>query len=378
VSGERGVFGSFGAALGRVAQVHQRVWYRLVPPLAVIFLAYVVGLAILAVAMRPFLESQAEAARTSGGDATLLTLTVLVPMVVLLAVFGLVWAGAAVFVADGAAADRATSPWRSTTQAARRLPGAFLVVVLWFLAVVASFVLTPLAVVVGIGGLLLTPLARRRSPSLRPSGWPSVRTLVVLAIPFAAMVVVATRLALAPAALFLDGVGVRESFAMSWRAVRGRTGTVCSVLLTTVFVIVVFSLAVRALVDLALHGDARLIVSQLAAHVLVAPLLLVAIAVLYRAGGPAIAPKVAVAPVRGSHRTPIGLVLVISLIVSLGTVLQSTVQVASATETSDTTAPAATETTATSAQSDGSAPSPPGAPGVPRALVGTTVPEIRH
>src|SRR5690606_8632544 len=57
---------------------------------------------------------------------------------------------------------------------------------------VLSFVFAPVLVVVGVVGLLLTPIMRALRPRWpRLAVWPRVRTLVILAVPFAATVALA-------------------------------------------------------------------------------------------------------------------------------------------------------------------------------------------
>src|SRR5690606_10407738 len=88
---------------------------------------------------------------------------------------------------------------------------------------------TPFLVLIGVVGLVLTPLVRvvqRRAPRLP---WPSTRTLVVVAVPFGLAAAMVVRWALVLPAAVLERRSIWGAFARSAELTRAEVGRIAVV-----------------------------------------------------------------------------------------------------------------------------------------------------
>ncbi|MBN9140786.1 MAG: Ig-like domain repeat protein [Micrococcales bacterium] len=209
-----------------------------------------------------------------------LTLLLLVPL-------GVAGYAAIVVNTDETIAGRRVRLFRALVRGIRRTGPLGLALLL---AVAVPLALTALFPVITIGALLAlaaTPLVRllrrRRPEALRH--WPSVRALVIAAIPLAlALRETARALLLFPAAV-LERVGPLQAFRIAGRLVRGRRLRVLALALSAVVLTVGTTLLVSWLV-LQAWGEQAAQAAQLVQLVLL-PLTLAALTVFYRrAAGP--------------------------------------------------------------------------------------------
>lgn len=106
----------------------------------------------------------------------------------------------------------------------RRAPTVLLTVVIVLAGVGLAIIITPVAVVAGVVGLLVTPVARllgRRWAVL--SRWPQPRPLLLAAVPFALPVVLAVRWSLALPAAGVERRSARQALARSRTVVAGHS-----------------------------------------------------------------------------------------------------------------------------------------------------------
>ena len=215
----------------------------------------------------------------SVSDLVVFLALVATPLFLFLFAVGVVWAGAAAHVADGTVGGRTTSLGRATKASVRKVPAAVGTGLAWGLLVLGAFVLAPLISAAGILALAATPLVRRSQWSAR---WPSLRLLVVAALPFAVAVLIALRLVLALPAVWLDGLGPRAAVERSWNRVTGSTGVVAVVMiLAAIVTFTVLTIMVAAGQRVGL-GQGGIVLAQLAAQSLVGPLVIITMVVLYR------------------------------------------------------------------------------------------------
>jgi hypothetical protein len=215
----------------------------------------------------------------SASDLVVFLALVATPLFLFLFAVGVVWAGAAAYVADGTVGGRTTSLARATGASVRKVPAAVGTGLAWGLLVFGAFVLAPLISAAGILALAATPLVRRTQWSAR---WPSLRLLVVAAFPFAVAVLCALRLVLALPAVWLDGLGPRAAVERSWNRVTGSTGVVAVVMILAAIVTFTVLTIMVAAGQRAGLGQGGIVLAQLAAQSLVGPLVIITMVVLYR------------------------------------------------------------------------------------------------
>ncbi|MFT6292191.1 MAG: ABC-type multidrug transport system fused ATPase/permease subunit, partial [Ilumatobacter sp.] len=265
----------------RTLTVLVRSWLALAALLLGATAFIVVAVSAYAQLIGPRVSDQLNGKAETASDLVVFLTVIGMPLFLFLFAVGVVWAGAAAHVADGAVGHRSTSLVRATGSSVRTLPAAVGTGLSWGLIVVAAFVLAPLISIVGLLGLIATPFARRNEGSQR---WPSVRTLVIAAIPFAVAALLALRLSLALPAVWLDGLRPRAALERSWQRVKGSTGVVGVVLtFASIATFAVVTLMVKAGQRFGLE-QGGIALAQLAAQLLVAPLLVIATVVLYRRG----------------------------------------------------------------------------------------------
>ena len=205
------------------------------------------------------------------------------PIFVVLFFGAAVWASVTAFVADGVTQGRPTSLARSAGASVRRLPTVIVILFAWLLAGVAAVLAAPVFVVVGLLGLLATPVVRRTSLAGR---WPSWQVFAVLAVPFAVAIVGVIRTAFAAPAALLDGLGVRAAVRRGWECTSGSVVGPALVLLLVAcisFGANAFSVWLFAGFD---GSDGVRVAVQFVVQLLVSPLPIVALVVMYRAEAP--------------------------------------------------------------------------------------------
>ena len=234
------------------------------------------------------------------------TLVIVAPMLLLCVLASLVWAGTAVQLANAAATKRRVSTLDAALVALRRSPRAAAIAVVVPLVFVLAVLAAPILVLVGLVGLVLNRVKPR---------W-STRRLVILAVPFATAVVLLVRWSLALPSVWLAGTTIRGSLADSAARTAGRAPLVAVVLLLSGFVSIGTTEGLVALVGLLQLGAYTEFLTRLVAIILVGPLLPVALALQYRAGGdvPPTAPGVAATV---SRRARVATVVVASLVIPL-------------------------------------------------------------
>lgn len=234
----------------------------------------------------------------------LASIVIIVPMLLLGVLASLIWAGVAVQVANAAASKRRISTGEAALVALRRSPRAAVVAVLVPGAFVLAVVATPILVLAGVVGLVVNRIQKR---------W-STTTLVVLAVPFAAAVALLLRWSLALASVWLAGTSIRASLADSAERTAGRKPLLAIVLLISGVISVGVTEGVVAAFNLLALGSYPELVVRIIALIVVGPLVPVALALQYRAGGeaPAAPPTVSGAI---SRRARVAVAVVVSLVV---------------------------------------------------------------
>ncbi len=234
----------------------------------------------------------------------LVNVIIIVPMLLLCAVAGLVWAGVAVQVANAAATTRRISTGSAALSSLRAVPRAAAIAVMVLGAFLLAVLASPILVLVGLVGLALNLFRQRWTTS----------TLAILAVPLGAAVFLLLRWSLALPSVWLAGTSVRGALADSAARTVGRKPLLALVLLLSGLVTLGVSEGLVALVGLAQIGSYPEFVTRLIAIILVGPLLPVALALQYRAGGdaPVAAPTVKAS---ASRRARIAVAVITSLVI---------------------------------------------------------------
>ncbi len=193
-------------------------------------------------------------------------------------------------VTDDSLAGRKPRIFRSLAKGLRHVPSLVLSGVLAAAGILALVILSPVISAVGILGLLATPLVRlagRRWPQAA-ARWPSVRTLVIAAVPLAAaalwgarwvMVVPANVLGLAPGERRRSVAALRRSA----DAARGRWGTVVGSMLGSV-VLALALLTGITWIGYQIDHDKGAVVAQLIGQLIFLGLPLAVATILFRLG----------------------------------------------------------------------------------------------
>jgi hypothetical protein len=223
------------ALLRRTVSVYRRQWLRLAVVAAaisvlgtVVVLFLLNGLATIAPAQRSLLVDQEGAFQPRG--LVLLALELVVPGAVIMAALLTVWLGAVARLTETSVSGDPVSIRSAMSRGWRRVPAVFGALSLTIVTVAALALLAPLLIAVGIIGLVLTPgirLVRRRRPGAR---WPSVRTLVLLLIPFSTAAHVAVRWSLAIPAAAIERNGPRDALRRSRAATAGNVPAIVAVM----------------------------------------------------------------------------------------------------------------------------------------------------
>lgn len=292
------------ATLAEQLRVHARVVLPVgvIVVLGVVVVGLLIGIyaAILGrVAYLPLIE-WAQSPET----VTAATVIVIVPMLLLCAVASLVWAGVAVQVANAAATKRRISTGGAVLSSLRTVPRAAAIAVIVPGAVVLAVLLSPLLVLVGLVGLVLNRVRRR---------W-STRSLVILAVPFGAAVVLLLRWSLALPSVWLGGSTVRGALADSATRTAGRKPALALVLALSGLVSIGVTEGLVALGGTLGFGGSSEFIARLIAIILIGPLVPVALALQYRAAGdaPPAAPRVEAGV---SRRARVAVAVIFSLVI---------------------------------------------------------------
>jgi hypothetical protein len=261
-------------------------------------------IALYALALGTAAYSQLVAFATTPERITQLTLLLMLPLVLLVTLACLVWAGVAVQLANAAATSRRISTGSAALVALRRAPRVMLLIIATVAAVLAAIALAPLLTILGIVGLVL----RTRRVS-RP-------TLIAMAVPFGLAVLLAVRWSLAPASIWLAGTGIRAAIADSTARVRGHLTSVGLSVLAAGVLSLLLTEGLVALVGKLGLGDYPAFVARLIAIIAVGALLFVVVAVLYRRGGetPPVAPAVRG---RAARLTRVAVAVILAMIVPM-------------------------------------------------------------
>lgn len=248
---------------------------------------------------------------TSPESATAVTVGIMLPIILIVLVAGLVWAGIVVDSSSAVISDRRIGVLATARRAVARAPRAALVALLSALAVVAAIALTPLIVVTGLLGLAVTPLARRTRLAAR---WPSIGTLLIAAIPLGAVGWTLARVALALPSVWLTGSRTRVAFADGAARSRGREAVIVAILIVTGLVSFGVGHGLTAATAALGWAEAGALAAQLLALVLVGPLLLVALTVEYHRSGPVPDPA---PPARRAWRSRTAVAVAVSLVAAV-------------------------------------------------------------
>jgi hypothetical protein len=274
--------------LNDVLRLYRRSWWRLGAVVAIV--AAGLALAVWALArLTAFVASHARGVllthghlKASGANAFAIGLALAVAVVCI--PVALAAMAAVVRITDDTLAGKQPKVWRSVSYGFRRMPHLLFGGFLAFIVLVGLVVLAPVLSALGLLGLLLTwparLLGRRWHRVVRR--WPSVRDLVVLAVPLGAAFVWLTRTVLLVPAATLEP---DYSFAGFRRRPRttGRSGRAILILFASVLVVVVGEALVTWICFLVASRDGRIIGQALAQFVLLA-LPIVVLTVMYRRG----------------------------------------------------------------------------------------------
>ena len=144
----------------------------------------------------------------------------LAPAVIVIALLIVAAANTLTVLANDAVAGRRPKLRDALTRGVLRVPFVTATTALVALTVIALLIATPLLVVLGVLGLVGAAIIRVSRASVR---WPAVRTLLALAIPFAAALTVAARWILAPTIATVENVSPLEAVRRSTASAAGRT-----------------------------------------------------------------------------------------------------------------------------------------------------------
>ncbi|MFN8040949.1 MAG: Ig-like domain-containing protein [Acidimicrobiales bacterium] len=301
--------GRLRAVVATSAAVWRAGWWRFALLLVLVTAAFGLGGMVVLAWFHQVAVSQGpsllDGADVSTRGWVVLALEVGIPAVVLTAVTMLSGVAAMAQLSDDIQAGRPPRLGRAVRRGLRRMPSA-LGVTIAYLAMVALLVLaTPVLVLVGLLGLVLTPialLARRRRPSLR---WPAPRTLVVLAVPFGALAYASVRWGLALPAAAVERNRPRAALRRSAALVEGRWWSTAVALAGALVAVVVVEALAYALGDLlSVRAGAGL---RLTVQLLVSAVPVIVAVALFRAAAPTSPAELAVVdpPPRPGSRGPV-------------------------------------------------------------------------
>lgn len=284
-----------------------RALARTILPVAVVVATGLIACGVLIVAyaqiLGEFAYAQPLAFMTTPESASWVIILTSVPVLLIFVLAFLTWAGVVTQVAGGAVSRARVSLLGAVGRSLMRSGPAALVGFLALLAVLVAIVATPVLIIVGLLGLALTPLART-APR-----WPSIRSLVLLAIPLAFAAWLTARVALSLPSVWLSGSAIRGAFADAATRSRGREVEIVLAL------VIAGALSFGITEGGALLGEGWVLAVRIAALILVGPLVLVALTVQYLAVGRSTeVPPVAASPV-ARRRARIAVVTVVAMMI---------------------------------------------------------------
>lgn len=228
---EPSAFRAFRTGVGAVRGSWLRFVAIVVALVSFTGLAVVVGLALvsgIASAQRHLIAS--DGVITTRG-VVILIFEMAIPAVVLLALATTATLAALVTLADDVLAGHRARSSTALLRGIRRAPAVLGALAVAGAGIGALLLATPLLVVIGVMGLVLTPVARTVGRRRAGSRWPSIRTLVVLAVPLAPAAVVTVRWGLVVPTAALERVGPIQALSRSRDLATGRIRGLAMVLL---------------------------------------------------------------------------------------------------------------------------------------------------
>ena len=288
-----------------------RALARTILPVAVVVATGLIACGVLIVAyaqiLGEFAYAQLLAFMTTPESASWVIILTSVPVLLIFVLAFLTWAGVVTQVAGGAVSRARVSLLGAVGRSLMRSGPAALVGFLALLAVLVAIVATPVLIIVGLLGLALTPLART-APR-----WPSIRSLVLLAIPLGFAAWLTARVALSLPSVWLSGSAIRGAFADAATRSRGREVEI--VLALVIAGALSFGITEGAALLAAPLGEGWVLAIRIGALILVGPLVLVALTVQYLAVGKSTeVPPVAASPA-ARRRARIAVVTVVSMMI---------------------------------------------------------------
>ncbi len=215
-------------------------------------------------------------------SATLALVLLMVPIAVIGILAALVWTGIVTHVASAAIGRREVTLGSAALTSLRRSPRVLLVGFLAVLLVALALAISPLFVIVGLLGLVVTPLlARSRFAERRPR----LRTLVLLAIPLGVAIWAFVRTALATTSVWLAGSRVRAAFRDAADRSRGREVGMGLSLVVAAALTLGATQGLALLVGRLNLGPTADLFAQLVALIVAGPLVFVVLTVCYRQAG---------------------------------------------------------------------------------------------
>ena len=269
--------------LATIARVFARAWWR--SAALVLMMCVVAGVAvwIYARTLGPeVFEALAPSASTLA-ERTGVSLLTALPLLLVFALLGTVWAGAMLLISDRVGRRLPVSTLRAVRAGFARCLVALGVSIVWFAAVLLAIVATPLLVVAGIAGLIIAALTRR---SGRPAWLPRTPLLWVAAVPLGAAAFVAVRLSRALPASWIDERGILESMRTSWRETRGRVWRSGAVLAVAILLVELLTELGARIASAFTTEPLWAPLAQIAIQAILGSLPIIALAVLYRSDRP--------------------------------------------------------------------------------------------
>lgn len=300
-------FAAVIALVRELLAVHARILIPLAVAVAVGFVALGLLLVLYAMGIGALAYQQLVAFATTAENASLVTVGLMIPIIVMAIFASLTWAGLAVQLANAAGSRRRISTGNAALVALRRAPRVFVLFVIVVAATVAAILLAPLLTLAGLVGLLL---------SMRFSRLPRRGVLIAMAVPFGVALLILVRWSLAPASVWLANTGIRAALAESAARVRGRelpVGVTLAIVAGLTVLVTEIILGLARLRDSGVYGE---FVGQLVALVLIGPLLFAALAVHYRRGGED-PPKAQAVRARAARLTRTAVAVIVAMLVPM-------------------------------------------------------------
>ena len=305
MSAFRSRFAATIALIRELLGVHARILVPLALVVAVGFVALGFLLVLYAVGIGAAAYQQLVDFATTAEKASLVTVGLMIPIIVIAVLASLIWAGITVQLANAASSGRRISTGNAALVALRRAPRVFALFVIVVAATLAAILLAPILTIAGLIGLLL---------SLRFSRLPRRGVLIAMAVPFGVALLIIVRWSLAPASVWLAGTGIRAALADSAARVRRRelqVGLTLAIAAALTLLVTQVILGLARMLDSGVYSE---FVGQLVALVVVGPLVFVALAVHYRRGGET-PPKAQVVRARAARLTRTAVTVIVAMLV---------------------------------------------------------------